>query len=66
MNNFNYNEFRNPLMPIETNLEVTIGAVMFRDEVIANLRNQIVNLRAGLSAAGISFELVEKLQHCKD
>jgi len=40
-----YNEFKSPYFTPEKNLEIAIGGVMFRDEVILNLRKQIINLR---------------------
>ncbi len=43
------NEFRNPYFNLNDNLEICIGAVNFRDEVILNLREQIKNLRESLS-----------------
>ncbi len=50
-----YNEFKNPYHPIETQLEIALGAIAFRDEVIANLRHQIKNLRDSL----LNYELEE-------
>jgi len=41
----NDRELRSPFFTPEETLEIVIGAVNFRDEVIINLRNQIANLR---------------------
>lgn len=41
----NYDEYRNTLHTLETQREIAIGAIEFRDKVIENLRNQISNLR---------------------
>lgn len=50
-----YNEFKNPYHSIETNLEIAIGAIEFRDKTIKNLRQQIDNLRASL----LNYEVEE-------
>ena len=41
----NYDEYRNPYHSLETQREIAIGAVEFRDRIIENLRKQISNLR---------------------
>ena len=40
-----YNEFNNPYFTPKENLQIAIGGVMFRDDVIKNLRQQIRVLR---------------------
>jgi len=40
-----YREFNNSYFTPAENLEIAIGAVQYRDEVIENLREQIKNLR---------------------
>lgn len=44
----NYDEYRNHYHSLETQREIAIGAIEFRDKVIENLRKQIEMLRACL------------------
>lgn len=37
--------YNSPLLSPETNLEIAIGEIKFKDRVIQNLRNQIAQLR---------------------
>lgn len=39
-----YWEFYNPMMSVEDRLDYAVGAVHFRDKVIANLRQRIAEL----------------------
>lgn len=55
--------YRSPLHPAETNLEIAIGGIMFRDETIENLRMQIKALRSILSLHGFEDQNVEALQY---
>jgi hypothetical protein len=51
----------NPLIPIEDRLEIAIGGMKFRDDVITNLRTQIVALRR-LAEASYPIEVIEDFQ----
>ena len=57
-----------PLHTSEENLEVAIGAIHFRDEVINNLRQQISALRKSLIHYGMAAASIDSVQyaHLKD
>lgn len=55
-----YNEYRNPLLDKDTQIEIAIGAIEFRDKTIKNLRQQILNLRT-LILSDSAVETVEDL-----
>ena len=51
-----------PLYTPEENLEVAIGAIHFRDEVINNLRQQISALRKSLMHYGMAETSINTVQ----
>ncbi len=57
------NEYRNHFYSIEENLEIAIGAIEFRDEVIKNLREQIKNLRESLTFYGMHESSIDSKQY---
>jgi len=62
-NQLTYYMFYNiPFYTDKENLEVALGAITFRDEVIDNLRQQIVALRK-LAEADIPKEFIDKIQY---
>lgn len=56
-------EYKNPMFTPEFNLDYAIGAINFRDKTIKNLREQIKNLRLGLSSTGVPDDLIDDLQY---
>lgn len=56
-------EYRSPYFSPEVNLEIAIGGIEFRDEVIKNLRQQLLNLRASLEFYGMCESSIDKQQY---
>ena len=59
----NDRELRSPFFPPEVNLEIAIGAVNFREEVISNLRSQITNLRQFILEEDWAENFVDSVQY---
>ncbi len=57
------NEYKNPFHSIETNLEIAIGAIDFRDRTIDNLRQQIEALQMMLIENGVPALLIADAQY---
>jgi hypothetical protein len=55
-------EVCNPLFDKDTQLEIAVGTIVFKDKVIENLRAQIENLRILLADTGVSAADVDKRQ----
>lgn len=55
--------YRSPLQTNETNLEIAIGSIEFRDKTIKNLRTQIAALRELAEDAMISVEKINSAQY---
>lgn len=54
--------YNSPLYSPEHNLEVAIGAIEFKEDIIKNLREQIKNLR-GLAELNYDKNLIDKIQY---
>jgi hypothetical protein len=52
-----------PFYTPQENLEIAVGEIQFKDEVIANLRQQIVALRKSLVHYGMAESLIDKVQY---
>jgi len=57
-----------PFYSPEKNLEIAIGEIKFKDEVILNLRQQIFALRSSLINYGMFEKSIDNIQyaHLKD
>lgn len=53
----------NPFFSEAYQLEIAIGAVVFREKVILNLREQIKNLQSLLKQSGIDDIIIEQHQY---
>lgn len=55
-------EYDNPYFTHSENLEIAIGAIEFKEEVIKNLRQQIVALRKSLVHYGMVESSIDNVQ----
>ena len=56
-------EILNRFFPVEDQLEIAIGSVIFKEKVILNLRSQIKNLQFLLKQSGIDDIIIEQHQY---
>lgn len=56
-------DLNNPLFSESDRLEIAIGAVIFREKLIYNLRKQIKNLQQLLLQSGVDGIIIEQHQY---
>lgn len=54
--------YDNPLIPITDRLEIAIGGIQFRENIIKNLRTQIEALR-GIADTHMNSKQVDEIQY---
>lgn len=56
-------EYNNPFHSLETNFQIALGAIEFRDKTIENLRQQIEALRKSLLNYGMAETSIDNVQY---